>query len=175
VAAAWKGSISIHAEADDERPELVETMERMVAWVANDVDGSTSQPAVVGLLPPDGLVPWSARIVARDLMSHEFLPGGVMATYRMEADEGTLFLSELEDETAVAEAMVKLRAHHGQWGEVVGEIDSIAGGGFRFSDPGLGSGTIVANGTHVVGTFGGLPDDTQMMLLARIIENLDAS
>jgi hypothetical protein len=172
VAAAWKGSISIHAQADDDRPELIEAMESLVAQIANSVVGGTSLPQIIDLLPSDGLVPRSERIVARDLMSHAFLPGGVLATYRVAGDEGTLFFSELADESASAEAMAALRVHHEQWGEIIDEIDAIGEGGFRFSDPGLGSGAVVSAGFYVVGVHGGLPTEVQMDLLSRLVDNL---
>jgi hypothetical protein len=172
VAAAWKGSVSIHAEADEDRPELIEAMEDLVAKVANEVAGSTSRPQIIDLLPRDGLVPWSERIVAEDLMNHAFLPGGVLATYRAEGNEGTLFFSDLGGEPAVTEAMAKLRAHHDRWSESVDEIDSIGDGGFRFSDPSLGSGAVVSTGSFVVGVRGGLPFDVQMDLLGQLVDSL---
>jgi len=68
--------------------------------------------------------------------------------------------------------MAKLRAHHDQWSEIVGEIDSIGDGGFRFSDPGLGSGAVVSTGSFVMGVRGGLSFDAQMDLLGRLVDNL---
>jgi len=172
VAAAWKGSVSINAEADEDRPELIEGMEGLVAQVTKSVGGGTTHPQIIDLLPRDGLVPWSERIVAEDLMSHAFLPGGVLAAYRVAGDEGTVFFSELAGEPAVTEAMAGLRAHHEQWGEIVEDIDSIGDGGFRFTDPGLGSGAVVSTGSYVVGVHGGLPADVQMDLLGRLVDNL---
>jgi hypothetical protein len=113
VAAAWKGSVSIHAEADEDRPELIAAMEGLVAKVANSVVGGTSPPQIISLLPRDGLVPFSERIVTKDLMSHAFLPDGVLATYRAVGDEGTVFFSDLAGRAAVTEAMAELRTHHG--------------------------------------------------------------
>ena len=172
VAAAWKGGVSIQAQADEDRPELIGAMESLVEQVSNSVAGGTSLPRIIDLLPGDGLVPLSERIVARDLMSHEFLPGGVLATYRTEGAEGTLFFGELAGEPAVTEAMAALRAHHEQWSEIVGDIDSIGDGGFRFTDSGLGSGAVVAAGSYVVGVHGDLPPGVQMELLGRLVENL---
>jgi hypothetical protein len=68
--------------------------------------------------------------------------------------------------------MAELRAHHDQWGEIVDDIDSIGDGGFRFSDPGLGSGAVVSTGFFVVGVHGGLPFDVQMDLLGRFVDSL---
>jgi len=172
VAAAWKGSVSIHAEADEDRPELIEAMEGLVAKVAKSVGGGTSLPQIINLLPSDGLVQLSERIVAEDMMSHAFLPGGVLATYRVAGDEGTVFFSHLAGETSITEAMAGLRTHHEQWGEIVEDIDSIGDGGFRFSDPGLGPGAAVSTGPYVVGVHGDLPTDVQMDLLGRLVESL---
>jgi hypothetical protein len=175
VAAAWKGSVSIHAEADEDRPVLIEAMERLVAQVAKSVVGGTSLPQIIDPLPSHGLVPFSERIIAEDMMSHAFLPGGVLATYRVAGDEGTVFFSHLAGETAIIEAMAGLRAHHEQWGEIVEEIDSIGDDGFRFTDPGLGSGAVVSTGFYVVGVHGGLPTDVQMNLLGRLVESLTSA
>jgi hypothetical protein len=131
VAAAWKGGVSIHAQADDEQPELIEAMEALVEQVANAVVGDNA--------------------------------------------EGTLFFSELAGEPAVTEAMAGLRAHHEQWGEIVGEIDAIEAGGFRFTDPGLGSGAVVSTGSFVAGVHGGLPSDVQMDLLGRLVDSLGSA
>ena len=175
VAAAWKGSVSIHAEADEDQPVLIEAMEGLVAQVAKSVGGGTSLPQIINLLPSDGLVPLSERIVAEDMMSHAFLPGGVLATYRVAGDDGTVFFSDLAGEPAVTEAMAGLRAHHEQWGKIIEYIDSIGDGGFRFSDPGLGSGAVVSTGFYVVGVHGGLPTDVQMDLLGRLVESLSSA
>ena len=175
VAATWKGSVSIQAQADDEQPELIEAMEALVARVADSVDGGTSLPQIIDVLPSEGLAPTSERLVAKDLMSHAFLPGGVLATYRVADDEGTVFFSDLKDEIAGTEAMAGLRAHHEQWGEIVDEIDLIGDGGFQFSDPGLGSGAVVSTGSYVVGVHGGLSSDVQMDLLGRLVDSLASS
>ncbi len=58
------------------------------------------------------------------------------------------------------------------WGEIVDDIDSIGDGGFRFSDPGLGSGAVVSTGFFVVGVHGGLPFDVQMDLLGLLVDSL---
>ena len=175
VAAAWKGSVSIQAQADDEQPKLIEAMEALVARVVDSVDGGTSLPQIIDVLPSEGLVLTSERLVAKDLMSHTFLPGGVLASYRVADDEGTLFFSELAGEPAVTEAMAGLRDHQEQWGEIGEDIDSIGDGGFSFADPGLGSGAVVSTGSYVVGVHGDLPSDVQMNLLAQLVDNLAAA
>ena len=174
VATAWKGDVFIQAQADNDLPKLIEIMEDLVGQVANSVSGSTSLPQIVHLLPSDGRVPMSERLVAKDLMSHAFLPGGVLATYEVAGDEGTVFFSELAAEPAVTEAMAGLRAHHDQWGKIGEDIDSIGDEGFHFSDPGLGSGAVVSSGSYVVGVHGSLPTEVQMDLLGRLVDRLSS-
>ena len=90
----------------------------------------------------------------------------------MDGVEGKLFFSELPTEAAVADAMVELRAHHQQWGEIGADIDSIGDGGFRFSDPGLGEGAVISTGNFVVGVHGDLPLEVSDNLLGQLVANL---
>jgi hypothetical protein len=172
VAAAWKGSIFVHGVADDDRAELIEMLERLVAGICNAVPGEASFPAILGALPPEGLVPRSERHVAADLLGHAFLPGGVLATYALEGGEGQLYFSDLGGEAAVAGALARLRAHHARWGAILGEVDSIGAGGFRYSEPGRGSGIVVGAGRFVAGVHGDLPPEAQDRLLGELAGNL---
>jgi hypothetical protein len=172
VAAAWKGSVFVHAEADDDRPELIEMIERLVARACAEIPGDDSPPAILAVLPPEGLIPRTERYVADDLLGHAFLPGGVLAEYDIDGRGVTLFFSDLESDAAAKEAMGDLRAHYSQLGAIVGDAPSIGEEGFRFSDPGLGSGAVVGAGRYVAGVHGDLPQDAQSRLLARLVENL---
>ena len=93
VAAAWKGTVFVHAAADDERPELTETMELLVSQICDGVAGGISPPTILPPLPQEGLVPRSERYVASDLLGHAALGGGVVATYEVDGHRGDLFFS----------------------------------------------------------------------------------
>jgi hypothetical protein len=175
LAAAWKGDVYVRAEADDDRAELIEMVDRLVARVCDEVAGDASRPAILAPLPAEGLVPRSERYVAEDLLGHAFLPGGVLATYEFEGDEARLFFSDLGSEAAVGEAMVMLRAHQERRGTIEREVPSIGAGGFRFSDPDLGNGTVAGAGRFVAGVHGRLPQKEQERLLGRLLESLGSS
>lgn len=172
VAAAWKGSVFVHAEADDDRPELIEMIERLVARACAEIPGDDSAPAILAVLPPEDLIPRTERYVADDLLGHAFLPGGVLAGYETEGRGAELFFSDLGNEAAVGEAMDALRAHYSLFGTIEDELLGIDALGFRFSDPGLGSGAVVGAGRYVAGVHGDLPQDAQSRLLARLVEDL---
>ena len=169
---AWKGSYFVHAEADDDRPVLIETLEDLVGGVCQRIAGETSRPAILDPLPPRGLVAHSERFVAEDLLGHSFLPGGVLATYVIDDREARLFMSELDSAEVAAEAMTKLRDHRSQWGEIAREIPSVGAEGFRFSGPGPGSGTVVRVGGFIAGVDGELSFEEQDDLLEHLAGSL---
>lgn len=167
VAAAWKGGFFLHAAADDERPELTGALEELVSRICSELNGETSLPPILDPLPSDHLVPFSERYVATDLLGHSMFPGGVLATYEVDGDRGELFFSELENETIALEALEGYRVEKKRWAEI-----TEAPGGFRFQDPGSGSGTVLASGRYVVGVQGDLPFESQEELLGRLIDRL---
>jgi hypothetical protein len=175
VAAAWKGPVYVHVEADDERPALVGVTERLVAGVAERAPGETTAPAILRPLPPEGRVPRSERYVARDLRGHAFLPGGVLATYALDGREAELYFSELKDAVEAEAAVVRLRTHHTQGGAIVREVRTIGASGFRHEDPTWGSGIVVAAGRFVAGIQGDLPDEAQSRLLDSLVAGLVSS
>jgi hypothetical protein len=120
--------------------------ERVVAEVAGRAGGTTTAPAILGPLPAESRVPRSERYVARDLLGHAFLPGGVLATYTVGGREAELFFSDLGDAEAAAAAAARLRAHHSQRGATVRERAAIGGGGFVYEDPAWGCGAVVVAG-----------------------------
>lgn len=166
-AAAWKGTVFAHASADDERPELIETMEELVSRVCAAVIAEVSRPSVLAPLPPEHLVPHSERYVASDLFGHAALPGGVLATYEIGGQRGDLFFSELENEAVAEEAVEAFRSEKERWAEV-----SDAADGFRFEEAGGGSGTVLQSGRFVIGVQGDLTVEAQDALLQTLVDRL---
>ena len=176
VAAAWRGSLYLHGEADDGRPELLATLSALIGEVCSRAPGEAVLPAFLEPLPPDGRVPQSERLVAANLLGHAFLPGGVTAAYRLDGHEARLFYSDLGSDGAAEQALEKLRAH---WAEraTVAELPSPGRGGFRYSDEKLGSGSAVADGRFVAGVhcdLPGFPVDDQQRLLTALADGLAA-
>lgn len=172
VTSAWQGRIYVHCAADDDRPALMEMAERLVALVCEAVSGEAAMPSILAPLPQDGLVPWSERYVASDLLGHAFLTGGVLASYRIGGHDAELFYSDLGNVSASDEAMAGLRSYSLRRGDIVAEVSTIGDGGFRCTDPVLGSSTIVRVGRFVAGVHGDLDNQAQGSLLARLVAGL---
>ena len=173
VAAAWKGSLFVHGEADDERPASLAVLDRLVEGSCARAPGGTAPPRILAALPAEGLVPRSERVVAADLLGLDFLPGGVLATYRIEGREARLFFSDLGSEAAAVEGLGSLRAHQAERGPITREVKEVGAGGFGFADPVLGTGVAVRAGRFVAGAHGDLPPDVQARLLCRLADGLD--
>ena len=175
LAAAWKGSIYVRCEADEELPALLEFRDRAMALACDRIPGDASLPAALDPLPPDGRVARSERWVASNLLGHAFLGAGVRASYVVGDHEAQLYISDAGSEPAATEAVTRLRGHYAEWGEVVGEVESVGTEGFRFTDPTLGNGTVVRSGKFVAGVHGDVPYDDQERLLARLIDGLESA
>jgi hypothetical protein len=174
VASAWKGEIYIHCAADDDRPELIATAERLVEHVCDAIPGDATLPAILNALPQQDLVPFSERHVASDLLGHAFLPGGVTASYEIDGGKAELFFSDLGTEAAAADALAALREHYSKWGEITGGISDIGDDGFIATDPSLGTVYITRVDRFVAGTYGKPPMERQLLLLMRLLEGLRA-
>jgi hypothetical protein len=172
VAAAWRDNIYIHAMADDDRPALAAMLDTLLTSVCERVTGDPPLLAILNPLPSEGRVARSERYVAKDLLGHAALPGGVLAAYKAEGGEAYLFFSDLGTDPAAGEAVAGLRAHYEKRGAIDSEVPSVGIGGFRFTDPGLGEGAVVRIGRFVAGVHGDLPREAQEELLARLVENL---
>jgi hypothetical protein len=167
TAAAWKGELFVHSAADDERPELIEAMVRMVSWICDEAPGGTAPPPILDPLPPENMIPHSERYVASDLLGHATFPGGVLATYEIGQQRGDLFYSELPTKVAAEEALEAFRREKERWTEIFDTTD-----GFRFKDPSGASGTVLHSGRFVIGVQGGLPFEVQNNLLERLRKRL---
>jgi pimeloyl-ACP methyl ester carboxylesterase len=172
VAAAWKGRVYVHVEADDERPALVGMAERLVESVAERTEGETASPAILRPLPPEGRVPRSERYVARDLLGHAFLPGGVLARYALDGREAEMFFSELRDAPEAAAAAARFRAHYALRGTIVREAPAVGAGVFDYEDPVWGSGTVAVAGRFVAGVYGELSGEARRSLLGDLVAGL---
>jgi hypothetical protein len=172
IAAAWKGAFYVHGEADDRRPELIEMLERLVAGVCERASGDPSMPAALDPLPVAGRVAQSERYVPADLLGHSFLPGGVLATYVLDGQRAELFLSDLGNETAAVEALAALRDHLASRGRFDGEVKTLGAGGFRYSDPTIGSGTVIRSGRFIAGIQGDAGSEEREAVLAELIRVL---
>lgn len=170
VAAAWKGSIFVHAVADDDRTDLVEALEAVVAHVCDAVAGEASPPAVLALLPPNGLVPHSERWVADDLLGHAALGGGLLATYEIDGRRGELFFAELADEKTAVEALQSVRDEMARWSNIA-ELPARRNG-FRHQHESGRSGVVVREGRLIVGVSGNLTFAEQDGVLEQLIHRV---
>lgn len=172
VAAAWKGRIFVHAEADMDTPELTALLDRLVTAVCQLVPGPAELPPELRYFPQRGLIPRSERFVARDLLGHSFLPGGWMASYLVDAQRAEAFLSDLGNKDAARRALAALRAFHARSATGISGAPTTGDDGFRFAAAAGSSGAVVTIGRYVAGVQGSLPQQAIDSLLTELATNL---
>ncbi len=174
AAQAFHGRVFVHGVADYEEPSAVSALHAMIQSVTGRIAGEGSPPAVLDPLPEQDLVPRSEQSVAADLLGHAFLPGGVLARYRLDGHEARLFFSDLGSAARAGEAVALLQDRRAKRIDV--QITSSPGaGGFSYSDPEAGSGTVISAGRFVAGIHSdtpGLPVESQNRLLGDLAREL---
>ena len=168
VAAAWKGRIYIHGVADEETPELVGKLERVIGYVLSNYDGEKGWPVELERLPGRGLLSNTARFVGKSLLGLAFLHGGFLAEYENGDSESTLFLSSLESPAKAAEAFRLLRSFEIERGEVTGTCE-LGEACFAAEDAGLGRGVVFLRGSSV----GGMWRIQNYQEAIRVLQDLD--
>lgn len=169
IAAAYKESVFIHGEADDDRQELLAFLDDLVSGVAGGVPGSTSPPAILDSLPKTHLVVGSERYVPTDLIGHSYLPGGVLATYEIDGRRAELFFTDLDTEARAMDATTALRSHFEGRDAIAKGDPPMGDGGFRTNDRVFGQGTVVRSGALITGIHGDLTTEEREDLLGLLI------
>ena len=174
AAQAFQGRIFVHGVADYDEPSAVSAMHGMIRDVTGKIPGEGSWPAVLDPLPDHGLMARSEQYVAADLLGHSFLPGGVLATYQIGGHEARLFFSDLGSAARAREAVALLEDRRAARVDVE-STPSPGAGGFSYSDPEAGSGTVISAGRFVAGIHSdtpGLPVESQHGLLGDLVRKL---
>jgi hypothetical protein len=174
VAAAYRGRVYVHGEADDDRAELGEALETLVAWVADHADGPTSPPSILDPLPAAGRVPASERYVPSKLLGHAFLPGGVVAEYEAEGSRIEVFFTDLGNIDAATNALSELRGRLARRCQIVELAPAMGDDGFRWNEATLGGGTAVRAGHYLAGSRTGAELETGDAVLSELIATLGA-
>jgi hypothetical protein len=171
IAAAYRGSVFVHSEADDDRDLLMSMLRSLMSRVMDEAAGSVAPPAILARLPATHLVPQSERYVPGDLLGHACLPGGVLAAYEIDGETAELFFSDLETGSEAVESMEVLRRHFTSLDALLAGPPPLGRDGFRFSVPVLGEGTVVRDGALIAGIQGEPPREVMEEILRRLITN----
>ena len=169
IAGAYRGSIFVHGEADDDRPVLLAMLEDLMSGVTDRADGAVSPPAILAPLPRTHRLAGSERYAPDNLLGHSFLPGGVLATYEIDGRRAELFFSDLGTETRAADVMAALRTHLEERDTIAGGTPSFGDDGFRITDSIFGQGTVVRSGNLVTGIHGDLSTEEREGILRQLV------
>ena len=153
VAAAWKGRVYLHASADEDTAILIEKLEMLMDHVTEAIPGEFVWPLGLSALPATRLIAGSDRYIGKNLLGHEFLPGGFLANYDVGVGEGLLFLSDLGTPLAAGKAYDLLYTFEENRGKII-RTGKEGDQSFWAEDPGLGLGIVIRRKTYVGGLWG---------------------
>ena len=173
VAVAWKRQVYIHISADENEPALISMTERLMEEVLSSISGQDLKPQILDILPKQGFIPHSDQYIAKDLLGHSFLPGGFLASYRIENIEALLFVTDLKTPKAANEAFDQLLAYEKEWGDILSRDEgSIGAERFWAKDPGLGTGIAARTDRYVAGMWGAQSKTKAEAILGELINKL---
>jgi len=169
ITGAYKGSIFVRGEADDDRLELMTMLEDLMYRVTDGAAGAAAPPPILAPLPVTHRLFGSERYVPDDLLGHSFLPGGVLTSYEIDDRRAELFFTNLGIEARAAESFTSLRTYFEQRQTIAVETPSIGDDAFRIIDPILGRGTVVRSGGLIAGIHGEMTVEERENILGQLV------
>ncbi len=174
VAVAWKQRFYIDISADEDQPALISMTKKLMEDIVASIPKKDLRPRILDLLPKRGFIPHSDQYVAKDLFGHSFLPGGLLASYKIEDQEALLFVTDLKTKKAADEALDRLLGYEKEWGEIESQgEDDFGKEHFWAKDPGLGKGVAARTGRYIAGMWGVQSKNEAEAILRRLIAELD--
>jgi len=147
-------------------------MEKFASDVAGKLPGSSDYPEILKAFPKEGMVEYSERYVARDLLGHSFLTTGFLVDYLMDGKESRLFLTVTEESEIARRTFERLREFFMVKGSVDGEI-TLGDGAFVGRQPHYGRSIIFWHTNYVGGLLSVRDDDVGKELLEALLNNLE--
>ncbi|HQO33089.1 MAG TPA: hypothetical protein PLG59_00395 [bacterium] len=168
VAMAWKQHVYVQAMADDDRPVLIEMLEKIMVKVFSVIPGEDVIPELLDVFPRENLIPYTDRYVGKDLLGHAFLPGGFLVNYNLDGQEVLAFISDLGMPEASQAALASLMDFEQQHGKILESGPE----SLWVEDSGLGLGGVRRTAGYLTGVFGVTSQDQATPLLEKIAATL---
>jgi hypothetical protein len=170
----WKGQCYVTVSSPDNSPETIEAIKSLSLYLESSVRGSTEGIPLLEAFPGEGKVHESEQYFAVDLVGHDFMGGGFVATYEEKGNRFKVFLCPKKSPEMAKEAFAKLRKSLGDYGEINSEIGGVGEMSFRAKDRYVGNWLVGQNGRFIVGAMGFHDEEVAGGLLADLCQRLAA-
>ncbi len=119
--------------------------------ISERIGGSTEMPAILEILPKENLIDKTLRYQSSEMLSQEFLPGGLEAGYRINNTEVTGFIILFDDSLRAKESFLKLKSFHMNSGKEISSVSEFKEQGYRFYSEYHGYTLILLVDKYIVG------------------------
>jgi len=169
----YKGPYYVKLNGTREDDSVKQAQTDIVSVLTRALPGEAKQPAILGVLPEQGLVAGSERYEGSDLLAHDFMGAGFIADYSLGGEKPSkLFFTTKDSPTEARKAYRQLLSFLRKRGEV-GERSSIGDARARsVTHPFYGPSIVCRQGPVVCGVLRVPPDETGQRLVAELLSRL---
>lgn len=167
----WKGPYYVKISGSTEAESVAKANMQLAKYIAQRIPGGTEKPAMLSLLPTEGLMPGTEAFVFSDILGYRFLKNGLTATYQMGGEEKTLVMAEYITENDAKDALVQFEEYEQKSGEGFVSTSDL-GEGFIVNDKYYKRLMVVHQGRHLVLVVGVTDDAVAKELIKKAIANI---
>jgi len=141
-------------------------------YIDNRITLPAVPPAMLSVFPPEDLVARSQKYLAKDMLGHQFLGAGWLATYRYRGVNHALFLIPCKDPAEAIQRYEKLAEYIAAHGEVIRKVPQVGRAALIGTGESVGRLFVACFEENLVGTVDCFDDDRSIRLSRTLIDNL---
>ena len=164
----WKGAYYVKISGSTETESVAKANMQLAKYIAQTIPGETKKPAMLSLLPAEGLVSGTESFVSGNILGYRFLKNGLTANYRIGGEEKTLVMAGYVTENDAKDALAQFEEYEQESGEGFANT----GNGFIVNDKYYERLIAVRQGRHLVLVVGVTDDAAAKELIKKAIANI---
>jgi len=167
----WKGPYYVKISGSTEAKSVAKANIQLAKYIAQGIPGETEKPAMLSLLPTEGLVPGTESFVSGNILGYRFLKNGLTANYKIGGEEKTFVMAEYVTENDAKDALVQFEEYEQESGEEFVNTSDL-GEGFVVNDKYYKRLMVVRQGRHLMVVVGVTDDAAAKELIKKAIANI---
>jgi len=165
----WKGPYYVKISGSTEAESVAKANMQLAKYIARTIPGEAKKPAMLSLLPTEGLVPGTESFISGNILGYRFLKNGLTATYQMGGEEKTLVMAEYVTENDAKDALVQFEEYEQESGEGFANTSN----GFVVNDKYYKRLMVVRQGRHLVVVVDVTDEAAAKELIEKAIANIN--
>jgi hypothetical protein len=168
----WKGPYYIKISASSTDEDVLKANKELAEYIAQQVPGQAKLPAMLSLLPDDGLVVGTERFILSNILGYSFLKNGVTADYQIGDETKSLLIIQGESVYEAEDIFGKFTSYERETGENLAEIADLGEEAFTVKDKYYKRLLVTRYGKHLIVTLGIEDESSARSLIRSALENI---